>query len=391
MRIFITIVAIITNSWLIAQPNIDKVLSSIEENNTTLKALRQASEAQKLENRTGITLPGPEVEFDYMWGKPKEIGKGTNFSVKQSLDIPTITGMKSRLANEKNHLVEWQYKADRMNILLEAKQYCIELIYYNALRQELDTRLEHAKTIAEGYKTRMDQGDANILEYNKVKLNLSTIQGEIARIEVEQEALLTQLRRLNGGEDVVLEDSSYTLTPFPLSFDTWYQQAEEKNPVLAYVKQEIEVSKHQASVNKALALPSFSAGYVDEKEVGERYRGISVGVSIPLWENKNRVKQAKAAIKAAEEKEIDAKQQFYSHLNAQYKRTFGLRSVAENYRKSLEDVNSTPLLKKALDAGEISLLDYIVEMALYYDTITQALEAERDYQIALSELSAVEL
>ena len=56
--------------------------------------------------------------------------------------------MKSKVANEQNNLIEWQYKSDRMNILLEAKQYCIELIYYNALKQELDIRLKHAETIA---------------------------------------------------------------------------------------------------------------------------------------------------------------------------------------------------------------------------------------------------
>ena len=47
--------------------------------------------------------------------------------------------------------------------------------------------------------------------------------------------------------------------------------------------------------------------------------------------------------------------------------------------------------EKALDTGEISLLDYIVEIGLYYTTVNQALEAERDYQKAIAELSAVEL
>lgn len=57
----------------------------------------------------------------------------------------------------------------------------------------------------------------------------------------------------------------------------------------------------------------------------------------------------------------------------------------------METANSTDLLKKALDAGEISLLEYILEIGLYYDTVNQALEAERDYQKAYAELSAVQL
>ncbi|MDR1200374.1 MAG: TolC family protein [Tannerellaceae bacterium] len=389
--IILTIGVFFISLTLNAQTTAKSVLASIEENNTTLKSLRETAEAQKLENKTGIFLDNPEIGFNYLWGNPTNIGNRTDFSATQSFDIPTITGMKSSVANGKNNLVEWQYKSDRMNILLEAKQYCIELIYYNALKKELDVRLQHAETIAAGYKERMDRGDVSLIEYNKVNLNLSTVQGEISRIEVERNALLSQLKRLNGGIDVALPDTQFNEGELPLNFDDWYIQAEEKNPVLAYVKQEIEVGKKQVSLSKAMGLPSFSAGYMSEKVVGERYQGITLGISIPLWENKNRVKQAKAAVKAAESKQTDSKQQFYSQLQILYKRALGLKTTAETYRKSLLTVNNTDLLKKALDAGEISLLEYIVEIGLYYDTVNQALEAEKEYQLSFAELSAVEL
>ncbi len=389
--IIITMLVLFAGITLNAQNNINPVLSSIEENNTTLKALREQVEADKLQNKTGIFLDDPEVGFNYLWGNPSNIGNRTDFSVSQTFDIPTITGMKSRLANGRNNLVEWQYKADRMNILLEAKQYCIELIYYNSLLKELYLRLEHAETIAKGYKDRMDRGDVSILEYNKVNLNLSTIQGEISRMEVERDALLAQLKRLNGGIDVVFNDADYGSRELPLNFNDWYVQAEDKNPVLAYVRNEIEVSQKQVSLSKAMNLPKITAGYMSEKVVGQRYQGISLGVSIPLWSNKNQVRQAKAAVSAAQSREADTKQQFYSQLQIQYTKAMGLKTTADKYRSSLANVNNTMLLKKALDAGEISLLDYMVEMGLYYDNVNQTLAAERDYQLALAELSAVEL
>lgn len=389
--IIITMLVLFAGITLNAQNNINPVLSSIEENNTTLKALREQVEADKLQNKTGIFLDDPEVGFNYLWGNPSNIGNRTDFSVSQTFDIPTITGMKSRLANGRNNLVEWQYKADRMNILLEAKQYCIELIYYNSLLKELYLRLEHAETIAKGYKDRMDRGDVSILEYNKVNLNLSTIQGEISRMEVERDALLAQLKRLNGGIDVVFNDADYGSRELPLNFNDWYVQAEDKNLVLAYVRNEIEVSQKQVSLSKAMNLPKFTAGYMSEKVVGQRYQGVSLGISIPLWSNKNQVKQAKASVAAAQSREADTKQQFFSQLQIQYSKAMGLKTTADKYRKSLANVNNTILLKKALDAGEISLLDYMVEMGLYYDNVNQTLAAERDYQLAFAELAAVEL
>lgn len=389
--IIICIITILTNLSIFAQNDINSVLHSIEENNMTLKMLRKNFEAQKLENKTGITLSDPEVGVGYMWRNPREKGNRTDFSVSQSFDIATITGMKSRLADSKNSLIDWQYRSDRMNILLEAKLYCIELVYCNALKKELTTRLQHAVLIAEGYKEGLEKGSTNILEYNKVKLNLSMVQGEMLRIEVERRALLSQLKRLNGGVDIVFDGSQYTLCDFPADFDEWYLQVEGKNPALAYAGQEIEVSKRLLSLSKANGLPAFSAGYMSEKESGERFHGISLGISLPLWANKNRVKQAKAVVRTAELKAIDTKQQYYSRLKILYERAQGLKDTAESYRRSLVDVNSTQLLKKALDAGHISLLDYILEIGLYYDTVNRTLEAERDFQKAFAEFSSVEL
>lgn len=391
MKILIIISTILVSIPLIAQNNINSVLDSIEANNTTLKSLRLTADAQKLGNKTSIYLDNPEVEFNYLWGKPGNIGSRTDINIKQTFDIPTISGMKSRLANGQNTLIEFQYKADRMNILLEAKQYCIDLVYFNALKRELDVRLQHAETIAKGYKDRLDRGDANRLEYNKIQLNLASVLGELSRVEVERNALLSQLKRLNGGTDILLNENQYVSVQLPLNFVDWYEEAEQKNPVLAYIKQEIEVGKSQVSLSKASNWPTFSTGYMSEKVVGQQYQGFTVGISIPLWENKNRVKQAKVAVSAAESREADRKQQFYSQLQSLYNRANGLKVIAEKYRQSLANVNNTDLLKKALDTGEISLLDYIVEIGLYYTTVNQALEAERDYQKAIAELSAVEL
>ena len=374
-----------------AQSSVETALKAIEENNNTLKALKETTKSQKLENKTGIYLSNPEVGFNYLWGNPSTIENRTDFSISQAFDIPTITGKKNKIADERNSLAEWQYKAERMNILLEAKQYCIELIYFNALKKELDIRLQHAQTIASGYQNRLNSGDANILEYNKAQLSLSATTGEIARIDVERNALLSQLKRLNGGLDIVMDDYQFNQKQLPLNFDDWYLQAEQKNPILAYIKQEVVVSQKQVSLNKAKGLPTFSAGYMSENVVGQRFQGLTMGVSVPLWENKNRVKQAKSAVVAAQARQTDSKQQFYNQLQIQYNRALGLKNTAESYRKSLVMANSTELLKKALDAGEISLLNYMVELGLYYNMVNQTLEAERDYQKALAELSAVEL
>lgn len=391
MKTIIIIVALLASMSLAAQDNISSILFSIEENNTKLKALKEEMKAQKLGNKTGIYLSDPDVAFGYLWGTPSNIGTRKDFSVTQTFDIPTITGMKSRLANNKNQLVELQYASERINLLLEAKQYAIDLIYYNGLKKELEIRLRHAQTIADAYQQRLDRGDASILEYNKVQLNLSTVQGEMSRVEVERNTLLSELKRLNGGIEILLEENNYSPASLPADFEEWYLSAEQKNPLLQYVKQQIEVSRKEVKLNKAMRFPKFSAGYSLEKTLGQKYQGANIGISIPLWENKNRVKQAKAGVIAAQTKEQESKQQFYNRLQNLYMRANGLQQTAAGYKKSLQSLNNTDLLMKALDVGEINLLNYIVEIGLYYDTVNQTLAAERDFEKALADLSAVEL
>ncbi|WMI95130.1 TolC family protein [Bacteroides fragilis] len=391
MKTIIIIVALLASMSLAAQENISSILFSIEENNTKLKALKEEMKAQKLGNKTGIYLSDPDVAFGYLLGTPSNIGTRKDFSVTQTFDIPTITGMKSRLANNKNQLVELQYASERINLLLEAKQYAIDLIYYNGLKKELEIRLRHAQTIADAYKQRLDRGDASILEYNKVQLNLSTVQGEMSRVEVERNTLLSELKRLNGGIEILLEENNYSPASLPADFEEWYLSAEQKNPLLQYVKQQIEVSRKEVKLNKAMRFPKFSAGYSLEKTLGQKYQGANIGISIPLWENKNRVKQAKAGVIAAQTREQESKQQFYNRLQNLYMRANGLQQTAAGYRKSLQSLNNTDLLMKALEVGEINLLNYIVEIGLYYDTVNQTLAAERDFEKALADLSAVEL
>ena len=74
-----------------AQSSVETALKAIEENNNTLKALKETTKSQKLENKTGIYLSNPEVGFNYLWGNPSTIGNRTDFSISQAFDIPTIT------------------------------------------------------------------------------------------------------------------------------------------------------------------------------------------------------------------------------------------------------------------------------------------------------------
>jgi outer membrane protein TolC len=373
-----------------AQNTIDAVLAEIEKNNTTLAALKKSAEAETLGNKTGIFIPNPEVEFNYLWGSPGNIGNRTDFSIKQSLDFPTAYRFKNQISDLKNEQIMFLYRKELYAVRLQAKLIYFDVVYYNALIAELTKRVTYARQIAQSYKSKFDVGETNILEYNKAQLNLLNASKTLESTEIERNAQLTELTRLNGGIPLEITESEFQPVILPAGFDQWISQAEQQNPMLAWIKSEIEISSKQEGLSKALGLPKLQAGYMSESVVGQQYQGVTVGVSVPLWENKNRVKYAKANSLALESVEADNKVQFYNHLKALYNKAAGLQQNVAGYREGLSQYYNTAFLKTALDKGEISLINYITEFSFYYESINNLLNSERDLNRVNAELNQFE-
>lgn len=374
-----------------AQNHMDVMLSSIEKNNTTLKALRETANAQKLGNQTDIGLPDPEIEFNYLWGSPTRIGNRKDIAITQSFDFLTLSNSKKRMASKLNDLIDCQYKAERQKVLLEAWQYALDLVYYNALCRELEIQKANSKEIVVLQKKKLEQGDGTALEYNNMGLNQSLIEGKLLQMQTERQTVLAHLKQLNGGLPVVMADTTYDAVEIPENFNTWFNSVAGKSPLLDYVRKDVDLAHERVSFNKKKSLPSLSLGYMSEKTIGEHFQGVSIGISIPLWSNKNRVKQAKAEVCAAENRKDDAVRKFYGELEVAFQRVVGLQKAMEVYRKGLQECNNSRLLKKSLDMGQISILEYLVGIGTYYETLDKVLASERDFQKAYSELISVTL
>ena len=378
-------------SHVTAQESIESVLQDIEKNNTTLKALRYDTEAQKSANRSENALPDPELEVGYLWGAPADIGSRKDISVQQSFDIPAITGQRSRQSKQKDRLADSQYNVQRSSLLLQAKLLCIDLIYYNAKIATLNERIKASRTVAEGQAKQLSCGDISQTAYNYTALNLSVAEAELKQAESERMEICRSLAALNGGFPVTLSTDRFVDITLPQSFTQWYDNNKTIHPQTALARQELETTKGETSLAKAESMPSFSIGYTGEFTKGEHYQGVAVGVSVPLWRGKRKVAQAKAAHLAAQERLADNLHQMRAQQEALFYRAQSLQTLATSLSQALTQSNSAPLLQKALQEGEISTAEYFTELEKYYDAADKALNAERDSQKAYAELLAAEL
>lgn len=384
--LILLITVLLPASDLFAQ-NVDKIIAEVEKNNTTLLALRKDADAELIGNKTGLYLKNPEFAFNYLWGNPAGIGNRKDISILQSFDFPTAYGYRNQISGYRNIQVELEYEKQHRSIISQTRLVCNGLIYLNAMRAELFKRTENARMLAKSYKTRYDIGETGLIDFNKAQVNLLNIIKDAESNEIERNGLLAELKTLNGGITVEFTDSVYQLQTVSNDFEQWYVQAEQNNPVLQWLKQEVSISRKNEKLNTVMSFPKLQAGYMSEEVVGQQYQGITFGLTIPLLENKNAVKYARAKTAAIESVEADTKMQFYNNLKALHTKATSLQNSVNDYQLNLQKYDNSGLLLKALDKGELSLAEYFFELSLYYESIDRLLILRKSLSDTVTELN----
>ena len=369
--IYILCLSLIVALPAFSQSGIKEVLKNIEVNNPTLQAGMQLNQAQKLEARTGIFLPNPTVELNQLWADRSVGGNANELAVVQSFDFPTVYANKNKLAKLKSATSDLQYAATRQEILLTAQQTCQEIIYLRKQKQLLDQRLKNAEKLAELYRQRFANGDANRLEYNKIQLE--------------------KINANNGGHPLDFEATNYPQNQVLPDYSSLESEYLAADPTLKSLRSESESARREIKVNRALTLPKFDLGYRRNGGRESKMNGFKIGLSIPLWENRNTVKQAKAQAEYTVTNILANQQTLKATLRELYLQAEALASSRNEYAEALSSQRTDELLNKALEAGQISMIDYFVEITLLYDSMQNYLDVEKEYQNAVAQLLQYQL
>lgn len=278
-----------------ARPSgIEQVLKNIETNNKELQANAQLIASQKLEAKTDNNLPDPTLSYAHLWGakdKNETIGE---LVVSQSFDFPSLYATRNKLNRLKAGAFDSQAIVFRQEKLLLAKEVCLDIIMLRQQKHILEERLRNAEELAKMYAKRLQTGDANALETNKINLELLNVKTETSLNETALRNKLQELNTLNGNIPVVFEESAYPATPFPADYQMLKSEVLSADRTLMAFNNESLVARKQIAVNKSQWLPKLELGYRRNTETGTPFNGVVVGFSFPLFENRNKVKIAKA-------------------------------------------------------------------------------------------------
>ncbi|HCE56148.1 MAG TPA: transporter [Lutibacter sp.] len=374
-----------------SQSNMDVVLAEIAKNNKTIQANTQYWSAQKVQYQTGNSLYNPTIEYDYLKGSPADAGNQTDIVVTQSFDFPTVYGKKNQLADQQILQADLYLQAANQALLLEAKMICIELVYRNKLQIPLAKRKGATEKWLAQFNRKLETGDGTILDVNKAEIQLLEIKKQFLENASFIAKLHEQLTSLNGGTAIAFKGEAYFEVPVIADFDTLEKEIEAQDYLRKTLEQDKVIAQKQIEVSKAMALPKMEVGYHYQGILGQTYNGFHTGISLPLWESKNRVKLEKAKMSFAETALTEHTNDHYYEIKQLYGRYESLKSILEDYEKINKSADPIKLLDKALSAGQISVLEYFVETNYYNTTFNSYLEIEKEYYKVVATLLKYQL
>lgn len=200
-QIFILTAALLTCMGMRAQDTgIDSVLRQIEANNKELQANAQLISSQKLENKAENNLPDPTLSYAHLWDSKNSDETVGEMVVSQSFDFPTLYVTRGKMNRLKTGALDAQAATMRQQILLQAKEVCLDIIMLQQQQELLDARLKNAEELAAMYAQRLSNGDANALETNKINLELLNVRTESRMNSTTLNNKIKELLVLNGNQ-----------------------------------------------------------------------------------------------------------------------------------------------------------------------------------------------
>lgn len=384
-RIILNLLLLLSSATVAVSQTIDDVLKTIESNNNDIKAAKALYESQTIEARSDNMLGNTSVAYERMLGTRSIPEKSGKVTVTQELDFPSIYAVRGKMNKEKEQLYRYEYEETRRNTLLVAKELCLDLITLNKQQELIRERLKNINNLKALYQKRYDIGDVNQLEINKIKMqemsettSLTINQNEINRIKRE-------LATLNNGEELPLNITMGTEVKELPDYASYSKEAVDADMTLKMSTGAYNVAVREHKVARNSWLPSLDISYIREMRPAETSNGFEIGFSMPLWNNLRNVNKTKAYKTYAMWQMEKTNREVESSVMTNYEEAQKLWEAIQVYDINLV-YDNIRLLNKTLEAKEISMIEYFMEINSLYETLETYNTLQNSYNKALAKM-----
>ncbi len=381
----ISIMLVLTAGLNLAGQGTTNFLSEVASNHPLLKSYASRLEVSRAESATGNTPDDFSVGYGYFPGSTDAIGVKQTISATQSFEFPTNYYRRGKLNRESFARAEAEYDLNRVITLLEARTTAYQYICLKAKLEVLEEKLAKYSTLKSGLAAMLQEGAVTKQDFNRVNIELSITVSEISAIQAEIKVLSGKLDYISGGRSSLLDAAGYDQFP---DADLQFLDSTRRaiHPAFLLYDKEFAVSQQQLSLSRSDNLPDIEVGFGSEIIAGEHYTGPSLGLSIPLWANRNEVKLASARSSSVAIEREAAQSSLSSELKSRYEYVVNLKQNYDAMKQSYSEFGDVEGLSEALREKEITTSEFISYMESVYDIRVTIINLDKDYHVALASL-----
>ncbi len=388
MKFPISLMALALTVCSVSASDFDKVLNTVVSNNMALKYADAENQAAIASLKSENTLDAPEIGFESLWGA-KGIGDKRNFSISQGFDWPGVYTARREAIRKSQAAMQYLQESAMIEARQEVRLLLIDIIYAKQRIAATEKICDGLSSLQKTFRKAVDEGNETKLDYNKSVIEKIAAERELKTLRGEYAAMLASLRAMNGGKDV--EDLVASVgNVYPevdlASLRPDVENIRAKDPAIAAMKADAEVQKSLLKVEKRSLLPGFTLGYSHEWEMGHRFNGFSVAVSLPFITGNKKVKASRLQVRASEMQQEMELIRLSAAMSGDYEKALLYRELLDQYEDIMNDNSDFELLKKAFDGGQINFLTYMQELNYFLAARRDFLETLYNYNCALARL-----
>lgn len=362
---------------LSAQPSdIYKKIEEILALQLPVQAASDFIDAEKMGNLSYLYPENPRIEVEYLRPNPRLKNQAFNYQISQEFEFPSVYSNRKHLAKAQNESLEIQLNAYKRDYLEKTLNAWSEWVFASKKVEFLKKQSNFAKKIQESTEKLFDAGQISILERNKAQVFSLNIEKNYQQALHEKLLNQNRLLQFNNGEVFEFLEEKYPVPYLDILYLSELENVENTNLALLQADKDIEANTLELKLKRSENLPEFEIGYIREQDIEVDFKGVSLGISIPIWKNKNATKTAKLKLKASQKE----KENIQNQINQEIRQLFLLQELSQKYFQELDveikKADNQLLLEKAFQLGEITIIDFVTEQNMYSDLYEKYLETE---------------
>lgn len=372
-----------------AENAIAEMMSAISTNNPDIKAANSQLARDSIDISSTNYLEDPTVDFEYLFGA-KSVGDKWAIGVSQGFEWPGIYAKRKRANKSRLNALAYSANMKRLEVLYQAKLLCLDIINVNRQIATWQNMYNQYADLYDSFSKAFDKSEVTILDINKLRIELANVSQTLENLKTRRDEIMESLNALNGNNPLPIALAEL-INEYPeedfLPLETYVSRYQEFSPEANYYSEMNNAYNAEKSVARMGWFPKFDVGYKYSNEIGDGFNGFTVGMSIPLFANKKKVKAAKAQEIANVFEAQSISNSETARIKSAFAKAVSLKSQMESYKTALDFEANQDLLRKALDSRQISLLDYIREMIYFMDAKNRLQEIEYEYYLTMAQLN----